>query len=178
VGLIKSELWPPAARPPFGVYAILDGARDPGVHEAVLGSGLPQACLYAGQLPRELVETAPYLVKLEPDAPFTADLLGERWGKSWGIFALTTGALEEMRRHLRKFLKVEDAKGTTLIFRYYDPRVLRTYLPTCNASELAALFGPVSFFVAEGDPPTKLLRFHREADGTLGRAEVVLQQTG
>ena len=52
--------------------------------------------------------------------------------------------LEELRRHFRKFLKVEDPKGKSLIFRYYDPRVLRVYLPTCNAMELQTVFGPVN----------------------------------
>ncbi len=168
---IRAELW--AERSPLAVYAVLDGARDPAIHKAVLASGLPQACLYAGKIPDELVEVAPYLVKLEPDAPFTAALL-EAWGKSWGIFALTTATLEEMRRHLRKYLKVQDEKGQTLIFRFYDPRVLSVFLPTCNGGELASLFGPIGVFVMEGATATQLLRFHREESGDLARTEVAL----
>jgi hypothetical protein len=171
-GALRAELWP--ERSPLGVYAILDGARDPAIHRAVLGSGLPHACLYAGQLPRELVAAAPYVVKLQPDAALTGELLGKTWGRSWGVFALATASLEEMRRHLRKLLKVEDEQGRTLVFRYYDPRVLRVYLPTCRLDELAAVFGPVSVLAMESAQPAKLLRFHREVSGELGRAEVDL----
>src|SRR5262249_23322128 len=99
--LLRSQLWSEGS--PLAVYAVLHGARDPAIPKAVLAAELPQAGLYAGQIPKELVETAPYLVKLAPDAPFTARLFAQGWGQSWGIFALSTATLEEMRRHLRKF---------------------------------------------------------------------------
>ncbi len=55
---------------------------------------------------------------------------------------------------------------TDLYFRYYDPRVMRVYLPTCNAQELAAMFGPIQFYVLEGEKPEEMLRFAVRA-GTL-----------
>jgi len=61
---------------------------------------------------------------------------------------------------------VHDEAGKPLYFRFYDPRVLRTYLPTCNASELAQIFGPVECYVQEGEDPGVLLRF-RQAGGKL-----------
>jgi len=64
-----------------------------------------------------------------------------------------------MRRHLRRFLIVRAPDGKRLYFRYYDPRVLSVYLPTCNAAELQYIFGPVRQFVCEGPDPTVLLRF-------------------
>ena len=35
--------------------------------------------------------------------------------------------VDELRRHLRRFLLVKDESGRQLYFRYYDPRVLRLY---------------------------------------------------
>jgi hypothetical protein len=49
-----------------------------------------------------------------------------------------------------------------MVFRYYDPRVLRVYLPTCNAEELATVFGPIETFWTEGSDPATLLEFHRD----------------
>jgi hypothetical protein len=40
-----------------------------------------------------------------------------------------------MARRRRRFLRVKDEDG--LVFRFYDPRVMRVYLPTCAAGELA-----------------------------------------
>lgn len=54
-----------------------------------------------------------------------------------------------LRRHFRRFLRVTDEQGQPLMFRYYDPRVLRVYLPTCTAEELALVFGPVSAYLIE-----------------------------
>jgi hypothetical protein len=36
-----------------------------------------------------------------------------------------------------------------MLFRFYDPRVLRVYLPTCWPGELTRMFGPVESFVME-----------------------------
>ena len=160
------------------------GSATPWASELALvwGAGIPVAnlwaldhvCLYAGHLPHELALVAPYLVRLDREAPFTADLLRDGWGESWGIFLIATTGLEEMRRHLRKLLRVEDERGKKLVFRYYDPRVLRAYLPTCTPGELRLLFGPAGVFFAEGEDPAELLRFHRAVDGTLERTVVPL----
>jgi hypothetical protein len=129
-------------------FAVLDGARDPIIQGAVQRSGLPYRCLYTGALDPALARAAPYVVQLERDAPFTRDLAG-RWGDAWGIFLRAPGGLAALHRHLRRFLRVQDERGRTLVFRYYDPRVLRPYLPTCTEAELDYVFGPVERFVVE-----------------------------
>ena len=54
--------------------------------------------------------------------------------------------------NFRKFLSVEGPEGEEWYFRYYDPRVLGTYLETCTAGELQNFFGPVEGFeVVEGE---------------------------
>jgi hypothetical protein len=147
------------------VYAVLDGARDPRVHPLALGCGLPCACLYAGAIPRALAAVAPYAIRLERGHPFTHRLLDDAWGKSWGIFGTTAVDLEAVRRHLRRFLRVQREDGKTMLFRFYDPRVLRIYLPTCTAPELATFFGPFSRFVLEDERPSRLVAFARRESG-------------
>lgn len=169
---IIEQLFPTETRSPLRAFAILDGARDGRLHK-LAATAVEHACLYAGKLPRELVEVAPYLVKLGPEEPLLRTLADEGWGHSWGVYLLTTAPLEELRRHFRRFLKVHDSKGQALLFRYYDPRVLRVYLPTCTGPELRAFFGPVSVIVLEGEAPATLMRFHRDGD-TLGVQEVAL----
>ncbi len=166
----REALWPASGRGPLHVYAVLDGARSEAIYPKVAGSGLPFACLYEGKLPAPMVEVAPYLVHLAPDAPLTEALLTEAWGESWGVFILSTASLEELRRHFRRFLKVQDEDGKTLIFRWYDPRVLRVYLPTCTAAELAFVFGPAAMFVLEGEGG-EVTRLYRDGEG-LGSAVV------
>jgi hypothetical protein len=44
---------------------------------------------------------------------------------------------------------VYDETGKPLYFRYYDPSVLRVFLPTCSADELRSLFGPIVRYMVE-----------------------------
>ena len=70
-----------------------------------------------------------------------------------------------MRRHFRTFLKVSSPEGKHLYFRYYDPRVLRSYLPTCNAQEMTTVFGAITAFFVEGENPEVLLQFTPGKEG-------------
>jgi hypothetical protein len=123
-------------------------------------------CLYRGDLEPDMAEVAPYLVRLEERSEMTSWILEQGWGKHWGVFALSQANLHTMRQHFRKFVIVHDEAGKPKYFRFYDPRVLRTYLPARKGEELADFFGPVDCFVQEGEDASVLLRF-RVANGAL-----------
>jgi hypothetical protein len=133
------------------VYAVLDGASVPGLRWALRERAPEHVCLYRGELEPDMAEVAPYLVALRPDEAFTQWTLQEGWGNHWGIFAGARVGItfRDVRRHFRQFLLVKDAEGKPLYFRYYDPRVLQAFAPTCNRKELRVLFGPVAWYVAE-----------------------------
>jgi uncharacterized protein DUF4123 len=116
-------------------------------------------CLYRGKLAPELAITAPYLVQLERDDALFNYVLQLGWGNSWGIFLRAKETGEELRRHFRRVLMVEDESGKQLIFRYYDPRVMRVYLPTCLSTELLTVFGPVRNLLLEAEDPTLVLEY-------------------
>jgi hypothetical protein len=160
-----------------GVYAVLDGASTPGLLDKLYGKQRPEfECLYSGEIKPDLAETAPYLVRLEEKSEFTAWVLGQGWGKHWGIFVLAPVDFKTMRSHLRRFLMVHDSNGTALYFRYYDPRVLRTYLPTCSPDELERFFGPVGSFLIEDEQPEAALRFEI-TKGALARHKTEVVRT-
>jgi hypothetical protein len=145
---ILRVLWPEREKSKLGVWAILDCARDPRIYRALLESRLEFRCLYSGKLPRSLEMVAPHLVELFPNNRLTATWLDEGWGQAWGVF-LKVADPSNLRHHLRKFLKVQDEDGRVLLFRYFDPRVLRSYLPTCTVDELRQLFGPIDTLLTE-----------------------------
>lgn len=56
-----------------------------------------------------------------------------------------------IREHFRHFSMVEFESDSDVVnFRYYDPAVLRTYIPTCSNYELMRFFGCVQYFIADG----------------------------
>jgi hypothetical protein len=130
-------------------YAVLDGASVPELVAKLSDAREEWACLYRGELEPDLAEVAPYLVKLRSESPLTDWILSEGWGNHWGIFAITQAGLEALRRHFRHFLRVKDDTGKVLYFRFYDPRVLHVYLPTCNRAEIKAIYGPVHRYILE-----------------------------
>ena len=150
------------AVPETTVYAILDGASVPELPQTLERFEVESECLFRGDLEPGLALVAPYLVRLPPDAPFTEWLLQEGWGQHWGVFAISKADPRDLRMHLRTFLKVYGPDLTPLYFRYYDPRVLRTYLPTCNEQELQTVFGPVLRYIVEDEDHTALLKFWSE----------------
>lgn len=135
------------------VYWVLDGARDPDIVGLLRAGGLEYTCLFSGDLHPRLQAAAPYLVHLSAGSATTNRLLRRGWGNAWGILTITDAelTLNQLRLHLKKFLRVQTEEGTVLAFRYYDPRVLNIYLPTCTDEEFRTILGPMTRLVAEVD---------------------------
>lgn len=145
------------------LYALVDGARDERVAPMVRGFGAQQRCLFDGELHPALAAAAPYIVALDLKAAATRALLAAAWGQAWGVFVVAPAGLDTLRHHFRKFLRVVDEDGRPLVFRYYDPRVLRLYLPTCTEGELELVFGPVREFLIEDEDAARGARVRRSA---------------
>ena len=65
---------------------------------------------------------------------------------------------------------VQLAEGTQVYFRFYDPRVLREFLPTTTHAELLHFFGPVQEWLTEGSDPATQLRSRCTRDGLVTEA--------
>lgn len=151
-----------ALDPELPVYAVLDGARDSRLLSWVTRTGAPAWCLYAGELPAELAEAAPWLLRLGRGHEYAAEFFNEGWFDAWGIVFASAAPSKQLRRHLRRFLLARTEAGKRLLFRYYDPRVLRAYLPTCNAGELENFFGPIDAFATPSRDPHAFQIFRRD----------------
>jgi Domain of unknown function (DUF4123) len=173
VGKLKKALWPEDSVRPVNVWAILDGAKDKRVFDLVSRCYLDKCCLFAGELTQELERAAPHLVQVSPRDSASDSLLTFGWGHAWGIFLQSDDPMRTLRRHLRTLLRVRDESGHYLLFRYYDPRVLRVYLPTCLAGELWAVFGgAILKFQMEAQDSASIVSFELDLDGRL-KQEVV-----
>lgn len=140
-------------------FALLDAARSEQVYSLLRRSRLDYLSLFLGKLAPELAATSPYIVHLGSRSRETREILTEGWGDSWAVFFRSHFILQDLRRHFRRLLQVEDDSGKKLFFRFYDPRVLRAFLPTCRADELEEVFGPVERFMMESASGDELLVF-------------------
>jgi hypothetical protein len=152
------------------LFALLDAARSPRVLELLRGSGEEHQSLYEGPKGEELADWAPYAVRLPAPSRLLETLVREGWGESWGIYFTSRKTLAEVRKHFRHFLMVKLAEGRDAYFRFYDPRVLRVYLPSCNTAEAAQFFGPVRDYLMEAKESDTLLQFMNTGRGAAREA--------
>jgi hypothetical protein len=145
------------------VYAVLDAARNSDIAVKPYEFQANWISLYKGEPEEAMFDVAPYLVSLgrrrDENKNLVQWIYDNLWGNSCGIFILSSAGLERLFEHLQTFLLVTDESGKPYYFRFYDPRVLRVYLPTCNGEELKQFFGPVSEFILEDGCREKQIRF-------------------
>lgn len=140
-----AQLWPDGdSLSGRQLHMLVDGARDPAIAPLVRFGRLEYDCLFSEPLSPRLRAAAPYLVHLSANSAQTREML-HRCADHWGIMIAAPAHVttRQLRLHFKKLLWVHDENGRKLNFRFYDPRVLSMYLPTCTRQELQTFFGPV-----------------------------------
>lgn len=157
---LEDVLWPEGSTQT--VFAVLDGARIPSLLGVLAELAPPSACLFSGKLDPSVARVAPYLVEVQREGPFASWLLERFWGKDAGVFVRSESELDDVRRHLKQFTMARMPDGEQAFFRFYDPRVLRVYLPTCNDEEFVEWYADVlDAFVVEQEGGGEALVFTR-----------------
>lgn len=132
------------------LYAVIDSTDAPKVPPKMQELGEEKAVsLFKGTAQQDYWALAPYLAKV--DVEMLRWLFENVWKEPWGIFALSKSSLEELRSHFRKFLVVQLPDGKPWFFRFYDPRILATFLGACNEAELREFFGTVRGYITSSD---------------------------
>lgn len=146
------------------LYALIDAGRCPEGPERAEDAKMAHESLLAGSLGRELGDVAPYLVEFRDRSSF-GEWWFEQWGRSIGVLVEAPVTLGELRRHFRTLLVVRHEDRRKYFFRFYDPRVLRVFLPNTTAIEVKRFFGPVSAFYCEGQDGRELLTYRQGQNG-------------
>jgi pSer/pThr/pTyr-binding forkhead associated (FHA) protein len=134
------------------LYAVLDAARDRRIVELLRESVEEHHSLYDGIEGEAMAHVAPYLVRLESDSRLLAALVREGWQRRWGIYLTSAQPFKSVRRHLRRYLMVERQDNHEKVyFRFYDPAVLRVFLPTVTVLQRGELFGALDHLLFEGE---------------------------
>jgi pSer/pThr/pTyr-binding forkhead associated (FHA) protein len=147
-----------AVKPPARVFALVDGAKafELAFEGRLMGNRL--YTLFTGALAVQLAHVGPCLVELSAVAPFL-----QKWidglGNSAGVLFRTEADLVTLYGHLRHLFVATDERGREYFFRFYDPRVLRVFLPTCTEDELLEFFGPIQEWVVEQADGTGVVRY-------------------
>lgn len=127
------------------VYACLDANRIGNLPEQLEVAEVPHLCLFQGDLAEEAGDLAPWLVKLAADDPFLGQLLtsaGEDqsnpfgyWEAQAGIFLHSDMSLQDLQRHLRRFLRVHAPDDRKFLFRFWEPAIAAAYFTGLDGRE-------------------------------------------
>jgi hypothetical protein len=147
---------------PGNGFVLFDAARAENNLYKALELSLVHRSFYKGRSEEELAAVAPYLFEISGNSRLANWYIQEGWGNSWGVFVNTSKTHEEIFLHFRKFLMVKTEQGKELYFRFYDPRVLKVFLPSCDKGQIMEFFGPVSYFIVEGDTGEEAVQFWQE----------------
>jgi hypothetical protein len=143
------------------LYLILDAARSKETFEFVQFFWKDAMSLYQGNAASEMAEFAPYILPLDGSERILK-FLKCGWGRSWGIMFQALDTIDEVRKHFRRFVVVQMPNGSNAFFRFYDPRVLRDFLPACSAEEKRDFFGPVMYFAVESASDSECILFRQD----------------
>ena len=153
------------------LYTVVDACQDAELaFEAETRFKVPIRMLFKGEASQYMRDVAPYFIPIDPASDYL-ERWAAAWGKNAGVLLTSAADPEKVFRHLREIFVVKDEAGQEYFFRFYDPRVLRAYLPTCTPEQAAEFFGPVSSCFCAAEALESLLRFTIDKSGV--RREVV-----
>lgn len=155
-------------------YAVLDAARWPFLPEILRQSKLKHRCLFKGDAELETGDSAPWLVALRPDHPFTAKLTMVEeppiglWNLELGIFLKSALSLDEIWTHCRKFTRIKDDEENWFFHRFWAPTVSTRAMALGNRPELRQLIAP--FFPAK-DRDIEVVLLNSDLHAVLSRIQ-------
>ena len=129
------------------LYGIVDSARNDEVFRYLVTGDVKYKSLFEDTMDVQSYGVSGFLVECEKESPLFQWMTTEAWGDNCSVFFISKSSFDDLFSHFQKFNRVYLEGDDVVLFRYYDPRVLRTYLPTCNRDEIETFFGKViSFF--------------------------------
>ncbi len=170
------EAFQRAVSPRVPLYALLDAAKESrGPYEAKQ-AGLEHQSLFTGDMGDMLKNVAPYLIEFRRGSSFESWWF-EQWGNSIGVLLEAPASFADVRKHFRTLLMVRGPDRKRYYFRFYDPRVLPSFLETSTAEEVERCFGPVRAFYCEGKGGGELLKFTTGPEGAVVKSTPIQSGT-
>lgn len=144
------------------LFVIIDAARGDAAMQHLATLENQYESLFRGTQSEREFAYSPILATCRDNTGLREWLTESGWGHARTIVIISSASFLELVAHFRRLLIVNTEAGEEIYFRFYDPRVLRTYLPTCTEAELAHFFGPVTRIVAESETGHDLLSYRRD----------------
>lgn len=147
-------------------YLLLDGAQIDNLMMQIYQLDESPEChaLYLGTRYQALSDVGPVLARLVPGSRLEQHFV-EHWQTTAGIWLESDVSESELVEHLRSLVHADLSSGVTVLLRYYDPRILRQWLPELTSDQRDQVMGPILRIrlpaLHSGGSAREILRVHR-----------------
>jgi Domain of unknown function (DUF4123) len=140
-------------------FVILDGAHFKSKMDQAILLNENHHNLYTGISPAHLEPLGPFIFEFPHNQEFYEWYMENVQANSRGLIVESIHTFNEVKSHFKTLIKVRTESGHNLFFRFYDSRVIRSFLPTCQEAELIDFFGPVQSIFAQSVEADILLNY-------------------
>lgn len=145
--------------PTSTLYGVLDCAIDPALYAHIERLEPDQAVCLFERVPIQVKRASPHLVELAPTDPLSRLWRTQGWRGNWGVLLSSRRDLTATKLRLKHFTQVRLPDGSgPVLFRFWDPRVLRTYLPLVEGPDVAGWFKDIDRWIVPTEDAQGSLR--------------------
>lgn len=153
------------------LYGVLDCAVDPALHDHCARLEPEFAVCLFDRVDPKVKAASPHLIELTPTDPLSRAWRTGGWGRNWGVLLSSRADLRTVKLRLKRFTqaRLPDGSGPVL-FRFWDPRVMRIYMPLLQPDEVEGWFTDIDRWIVATADGKGSLRFSRNGAGVAAEA--------
>ena len=131
-------------------YVLTDAALwDTDINILFLDENVIYKSLFRGSTGEKLWSVAPYLVDISSNEELVKKIREKDSIERRVIWLSSSFNIDELRKHLRRFLRMKTEKGEYIYFRFYDPFVVNAVFPNLSQEQVAEFFEKIDYIIAD-----------------------------
>ena len=131
-------------------YVLIDAALWESDIDVFLGKDTPMhKSLFKGLTGEQLWNVAPYLISISSNEEFVETIRGKDPIERRVTWLYSTENMRDLRKHLRRFLRIKQEDGSFIYFRFYDPYVVNSIFPDLSKEQAIEFFGKIEYIATE-----------------------------
>jgi len=131
-------------------YVLIDAALwDTDINMLFLDEKIIYKSLFRGSTGEKLWSVAPYLVDISSNEKLVKQIKEMNPVERRVMWLSSSLNIDELRKHLRRFLRMKKEDGDYIYFRFYDPFVANTVFPNLSHEQAVQFFEKIDYLIAD-----------------------------
>ena len=133
-------------------YVLIDAALwGTNIDMILMDESVTYRSLFRGSTGEELWSVAPYLVSVSDNEELVNKIKKQDPVERRVTWLQSSENIDDLRKHLRRFLRMKREDGSYIYFRFYDPFVVNAVFPNLSQEQVCEFFEKIEYIITE-DP--------------------------